>query len=283
MQKEKILVVDDDLNICELLRLYLTKEGYNVVNIGVLSSQEDFINAAIETNADMILVSSLYGHGEIDCQGMREKCVDWGTIQRLGLREVIEIYISGLSDADRASETLQVLLKDRPKDPLLLLQEINICRINSDVDKLAKISRMEGLDKTVELDIHRAAAEVLWDKGERELAVEAYDAILQDVPNDRDALNAKEQYYRDSGRYDELCEFYIERAEAALAEEKTEQAVASYRKAADVAETLLFDNEKAIELLKHIVELDASVRSLPCMKPLVMMPALQPPWKRCWH
>ena len=28
--------------------------------------------------------------------------------------------------------------------------------------------------------------------------------------------------------------------------------------AADVAETLLFDNEKAIELLKHIVELDAS-------------------------
>ena len=31
MNVEKILVVDDDLNICELLRLYLTKEGYNVV------------------------------------------------------------------------------------------------------------------------------------------------------------------------------------------------------------------------------------------------------------
>ena len=30
MNVEKILVVDDDLNICELLRLYLTKEGYNV-------------------------------------------------------------------------------------------------------------------------------------------------------------------------------------------------------------------------------------------------------------
>ena len=27
----KILVVDDDVNICELLRLYLEKEGYNVV------------------------------------------------------------------------------------------------------------------------------------------------------------------------------------------------------------------------------------------------------------
>ena len=30
MSKEKILVVDDDNNICELLRLYLEKEGYDV-------------------------------------------------------------------------------------------------------------------------------------------------------------------------------------------------------------------------------------------------------------
>ena len=34
---EKILIVDDDANICELLRLYLTKEGYTpvIVNDGV--------------------------------------------------------------------------------------------------------------------------------------------------------------------------------------------------------------------------------------------------------
>lgn len=31
MATEKILVVDDDNNICELLRLYLEKEGYNVI------------------------------------------------------------------------------------------------------------------------------------------------------------------------------------------------------------------------------------------------------------
>ncbi|MBQ8782405.1 MAG: response regulator transcription factor [Clostridia bacterium] len=30
MSKEKVLVVDDDFNICELLRLYLEKEGYAV-------------------------------------------------------------------------------------------------------------------------------------------------------------------------------------------------------------------------------------------------------------
>ena len=33
MANEKILVVDDDKNICELLRLYLIKEGYNVTMV----------------------------------------------------------------------------------------------------------------------------------------------------------------------------------------------------------------------------------------------------------
>lgn len=66
----------------------LTEAGYNVINIGVLSPQEDFINAAIETNADVILVSSLYGQGEIDCRGMREKC------DEVGLKG-IKLYVGG--------------------------------------------------------------------------------------------------------------------------------------------------------------------------------------------
>ncbi|MBE6715883.1 MAG: response regulator transcription factor [Ruminococcaceae bacterium] len=43
---EKILIVDDDANICELLRLYLTKEGYSpvIVNDGI---------AAVETAATL--------------------------------------------------------------------------------------------------------------------------------------------------------------------------------------------------------------------------------------
>ena len=62
----------------KIIEYTLTNAGYNVVNIGVLSSQEDFIHAAIETNAPLILVSSLYGHGEIDCRGMRAKCIESG-------------------------------------------------------------------------------------------------------------------------------------------------------------------------------------------------------------
>ena len=66
----------------------LSQAGYNVINIGVLSPQEDFINAAVETNADAILVSSLYGHGEIDCRGMREKCDEAGL-------KGIKLYVGG--------------------------------------------------------------------------------------------------------------------------------------------------------------------------------------------
>lgn len=66
----------------------LTQEGFNVINIGVLSSQEDFINAAIETNADAILISSLYGQGELDCAGMGDK------MKEAGLDNVL-LYVGG--------------------------------------------------------------------------------------------------------------------------------------------------------------------------------------------
>ncbi|AKA71450.1 methylaspartate mutase subunit S [Clostridium scatologenes] len=62
----------------KILEHSFTQAGFNVINIGVLCPQEDFINAAIETNADAIIVSSLYGHGEIDCRGLREKLNESG-------------------------------------------------------------------------------------------------------------------------------------------------------------------------------------------------------------
>lgn len=71
-----------------IIEYVLTNAGYNVVNIGVLSSQEDFINAAIEADAKIILVSSLYGHGEIDCRGLREKCIE------AGLDDIL-LYVGG--------------------------------------------------------------------------------------------------------------------------------------------------------------------------------------------
>jgi len=50
----------------------------DVVNLGIQVTQEEFIDAAVESAADAILVSSIYGHGEIDCRGMRENCIERG-------------------------------------------------------------------------------------------------------------------------------------------------------------------------------------------------------------
>jgi len=61
-----------------ILDEFFTKAGFNVVNLGVLASQDEFIAAAVESKAQAILVSSLYGHAEIDCVGLREKCVARG-------------------------------------------------------------------------------------------------------------------------------------------------------------------------------------------------------------
>lgn len=62
----------------KILAFALEQAGFKVVNLGVMVAQEEYIEAALETNADAILVSSLYGHGEIDCQGLRKKCDEAG-------------------------------------------------------------------------------------------------------------------------------------------------------------------------------------------------------------
>lgn len=65
-----------------------TGAGFNVVNLGVMVSQEEFIAAAVETAADAIMVSSLYGHGELDCRGFRQRCDEAGL-------EGILLYVGG--------------------------------------------------------------------------------------------------------------------------------------------------------------------------------------------
>lgn len=52
--------------------------GFKVAFLGAVVPQEEFVNAAIETQADAILVSSSYGMGIIDCEGLREKCIEAG-------------------------------------------------------------------------------------------------------------------------------------------------------------------------------------------------------------
>lgn len=53
MQKEKILVVDDEKNICDLLRMYLEKEGYSVL---LAYNGVDAVNTFLTENPDLVLL-----------------------------------------------------------------------------------------------------------------------------------------------------------------------------------------------------------------------------------
>lgn len=72
----------------QILNYAFREAGFNVINLGVMVSQEEYIEAAIESNADAIVVSSLYGHGELDCQGLRDKC------DEAGLKDIL-LYVGG--------------------------------------------------------------------------------------------------------------------------------------------------------------------------------------------
>lgn len=72
----------------KILHYAYSQAGFNVVNLGVMVSQEEFIQAAIEADAKAIIVSSLYGHGELDCRGLRDKCIEAGL-------EKIKLYVGG--------------------------------------------------------------------------------------------------------------------------------------------------------------------------------------------
>ncbi|MDN6550130.1 MAG: methylaspartate mutase subunit S [Enterobacterales bacterium] len=62
----------------KVLDRVFTMHDFNVINLGVMVSQDEYIDAAIETGAQAIVVSSIYGHGEVDCIGMRENCIARG-------------------------------------------------------------------------------------------------------------------------------------------------------------------------------------------------------------
>ncbi len=83
-------VIGSDTHIVgnRILSMALEKAGYKVVGLGALTPAGDFVKAAVETNADVILVSSLYGQGELDCRGFRDLCVE------AGLDDIL-LYVGG--------------------------------------------------------------------------------------------------------------------------------------------------------------------------------------------
>lgn len=105
-----------------ILENVFSEAGFHVVNLGVMVSQDEYIDAAIETGAKAILVSSLYGQGQLDCDGLRERC------QERGLDRII-LYVGGnlvigKSDYTEVEKKFRAMGYDRVFSPDVDLAEV---------------------------------------------------------------------------------------------------------------------------------------------------------------
>jgi len=76
-----------------VIKYALEEAGFKVVFLGALVPPEEFIRAAIETAADAILISSLYGMARIDCANFGAKCYEAGL-------EHVKLYLGGILVTD---------------------------------------------------------------------------------------------------------------------------------------------------------------------------------------
>jgi methylaspartate mutase sigma subunit len=67
----------------------LKAAGITVVGLGVCVAQEEFVDAAVESNADAVWVTSLYGHARLDCEGLRDR------FEEAGHGDIL-LYIGGM-------------------------------------------------------------------------------------------------------------------------------------------------------------------------------------------
>ncbi len=66
-------VVGNDIHVVanRLIEISLQARGFEVWNLGVNTSLEEFIDAAVETKADLLLISSLNGEAEGWCRDLQ--------------------------------------------------------------------------------------------------------------------------------------------------------------------------------------------------------------------
>jgi methylaspartate mutase sigma subunit len=83
-------VAGDDIHVMgiRLVEHALKAAGGKVVSLGVMTPLQEFVEAAMETAADAVVLSSSNGHAAISCDGIREAFIE------AGLGDIL-LYIGG--------------------------------------------------------------------------------------------------------------------------------------------------------------------------------------------
>ena len=98
-------VIGDDIHVVgnRIMQLALEESGFQVFNLRTRNRPEHFSQAALETNAHAVFVSSLNGEGEYWCAGLRRQ------FEEAGLHGVL-LYVGG-----------NIVVGKRPKDEVVAL------------------------------------------------------------------------------------------------------------------------------------------------------------------
>ena len=101
-------VIGEDVHVIgiRVLEYALKETDFNVVSLGAQVSRQEFVNAAIETNADAILVSSFSGHAEHLASGLREMCIE------AGMDNILLLIGGQLSLQERPWEEIEQIFKN---------------------------------------------------------------------------------------------------------------------------------------------------------------------------
>lgn len=100
-------VIGDDIHVVanRILEIGLVDAGFTVFNLGTHNTAVDFVAAALETEADAVLVSSINGEGEYWCTDFRKR------FEEIGRSDII-LYVGGnLVVGDRGEDEVVALFE----------------------------------------------------------------------------------------------------------------------------------------------------------------------------
>lgn len=100
-------VIGDDIHVVgnRIMQLALEESGFTVFNLRTRNRPEHFCQAALETNAHAVFVSSLNGEGEYWCSDFRSR------FERIGLPRIL-LYVGGnVVVGNRPAEEIETVFR----------------------------------------------------------------------------------------------------------------------------------------------------------------------------
>lgn len=124
-------VVGNDIHVVanRLIDISLQARGFEVFNLGVNTYLEEFLDAVVETNADILLISSLNGEAEGWCREVKILKSKYGSL----LDDVVFMIGGNLTVGTGSNDEIVAKFKDYGFD--LVFHQIDL---NTGLDTLEK-------------------------------------------------------------------------------------------------------------------------------------------------